>query len=163
VQPKPGKDPDHVYPIDFMNGEEPIDFMEEPLFSDGTPAPIDYSYPPETNDVFAFAREPAPYARDDLGREIIPDTLFVIVWDDASITTAYSRAISNMYDMADCHYMDGVKSVHAVDENGELVKVGIGPSERTHVDPGDECPFVYASAPIMAGKRRVGTVHLTDH
>jgi hypothetical protein len=137
------------------NENHPL-LINEPLFSDGTRAPIDYINPPTENDDYLFER-------DQLGRDIIPDTLFVIVWDDASITTANNRAISNMYDMADCDYMDGVKSVHAVDENGELVKVGIGPSERTDVDPGDECPFVYATAPIMAGKRRVGTVHLTDH
>jgi hypothetical protein len=136
--------------------ENPL-LINRPLFSDGTPAPIDFMNGEEPS------ADTTMFERDDLGREIIPDTLFVIVWDDASITTANNRAISNMYDMADCDYMDGVKSVHAVDENGELVKVGIGPSERTHVDPGDECPFVYASAPIMAGKRRVGTVNLTDH
>ena len=135
------------------NENHPL-LINEPLFSDGTRAPIDYINQPAENDDYLFER-------DQLGRDIIPDTLFVIVWDDSTITTANNRAISNMYDMADCDYMDGVKSVHAIDENGELVKVGIGPTVRNIRD--EESPMVYGYAPIMAGKRRVGTVHLTDH
>lgn len=118
-----------------------------PQFSDGSPAPIDYIYP-------------CDYPRDDLGREVIPDTLFVVVWDDGSITTANNRAVSNMYDMADCDHMDGVKSIHATDENCELVKIDVGPQRR---DNSDFDSIYFATAPIMAGKRRVGTIHFTDH
>ena len=85
---------------------------------------------------------------------------FVVMWEDGTFTTASGKRVSDMYDMADCDAMEGVKSVHAVDENGELVKVVIGPQRR---DNSDFDSVHYATAPIMAGSRRVGTVHFTDH
>lgn len=95
---------------------------------------------------------------------------FIVIWeptcglesgDAFTVTSLSERAISDMYDRADCDYMDGVHDVLALDENAKLVPVEIGPQERINSDA--EFPLYYATAPIMAGKRRVGTVRYSDH
>ena len=89
---------------------------------------------------------------------LMPET-FVIVLDDNTIALATERRVSNMFDLADCDAMDHVTGVYAVDEKGDLVKVHLGPQTRTN----DWDAFYYARAPIMAGTRQVGFIHLTDH
>jgi hypothetical protein len=87
---------------------------------------------------------------------------FVIVFEDNTLALAYESRVSNMFDMADCDAMKGVAGIYAADENGDLVKVTVGPVIRT--DGWElENSVSYGHAPIMAGSRQVGFVHLTDH
>jgi hypothetical protein len=72
------------------------------------------------------------------------------------------REVSNMYDLSDCDYMDDVVGVYAVDENNELVKVRLGETRRDS-DPESENSLYYASSPVFAGQRQVGTINWTDH
>lgn len=88
--------------------------------------------------------------------------LFVIVFNDNTVTTTTESNVSRMYDLADCDSMDHVRAVYAVDQRGELVKVSVGPSRR--YDEWDAATDVYyASSPIKAGNRIVGYVHYSNH
>lgn len=93
----------------------------------------------------------------------MPDSKFVIVYDDGHVRAVNEGVISNMYDMADCDAMEEVREVYACDENGRLVPVQVGPQERHDgwVEAGSG--IYYATARIKAGKRTVGFVHFTDH
>ena len=89
-------------------------------------------------------------------------TKFVIVFNDDTVAAVPESRVSNMYDMADCDAMDNVRAVYAVDESGKLVPIRIGPQNRLgYVD--SEYSLYYANAPIYAGKKTVGFIHLTDH
>lgn len=130
-----------------MHEDDIGELLTGPQFMDGSPAPIDYIH------------QPAPDG--DLPDARSCDTTFVVVWDDGRVTSSNNSWVSEAYDMADCDYMDGVKSIHAVNEKCELVKITLGDQHRINTD--DENPFRFAAAPIMAGKRRVGRVTFTDH
>lgn len=78
-----------------------------------------------------------------------------------SISSKSAAWYSDSLDMADCDYMEGVKSVHATNENGVLVLVTTGKSEALNTD--EEHPFRYSRSPVMAGTRIVSYVVHTDH
>jgi hypothetical protein len=82
--------------------------------------------------------------------------VFVVVWEDGAVSVCGNTRISQILDLADC-----VKSIHAANQDGELVKITVGKSHEINTD--EERPFRYAAAPIMAGTRRVGTAAYTDH
>lgn len=87
---------------------------------------------------------------------------FVVVFDDKTIALASETRVSNMFDLADCDSMDQVAGIYAADENANLVKVTVGP-QTPNPDREYESQLYYGRAPIMAGKRLVGFVHLTNH
>lgn len=86
---------------------------------------------------------------------------FAVVWDTGFISSHTEEEISRMYDLADCDMMDGVTGIYAVDEDGKLTEVRVGPS--VPVQSTEEYPFYYAHSPIYAGTRLVGYVSHTDH
>jgi hypothetical protein len=85
---------------------------------------------------------------------------FLVIWDDGSMSTKGGEWVSDAIDLADCDYGEGVRKILALDEHGVLRKIHIGKQVRYNSDFDSVC---YATAPIMAGCRRVGTVHFTDH
>lgn len=86
---------------------------------------------------------------------------FVVVWEDGSVSARNEAWVSESFDMADAYGEEGVKSVLAIDENGDLVPIRVGEQER--INTHEEFPFRYATAPVYAGTKRVGTVTFTDH
>lgn len=91
-------------------------------------------------------------------------TEFVVVWDNGTMSVKTGPEVSHMYDLSDCDYMDGVKAVYAVNENSELVPVTLGKLDRDpDYNPDSGGSIVYAYSAIMAGTKRVGTVHWSDH
>jgi hypothetical protein len=92
--------------------------------------------------------------------ESVPEA-FVVVRDNGAITVETEHWVSEIYDMADCDYHEGIKVILALNEDGNLVPVEIGKPKPINTD--EEYPFYYARAPIMAGKRRAGSVTYTDH
>ncbi len=102
-----------------------------------------------------------PVSLEDEAADAPIGETFAVVWRDGTVSAKGGSWVSESYDMADCDYMDAVKEVLAADENGRLVPVTLGKQQKTVTD--DETPFRYATAPIMAGTRQVGTVTFTDH
>lgn len=121
----------------------PGDDDDEPVFSDGTAAPVDRM----------------PHCYDEPGEKV--GDPFVVVWDDGSVSSKSEAWVSESFDMADCQDVDGVREILATDENGELVPVRVGDSQRINTD--EEFPVRYANAQIFAGTRCVGHVTFTDH
>jgi hypothetical protein len=87
--------------------------------------------------------------------------VFTIVWENGTVSAADGRRVSEMHDMADCDGMEGAAGIYAADEDGVLVRIEVGGSRK--INTGEEYPFRYAAAPIMAGTRQVGAVTYTDH
>lgn len=90
---------------------------------------------------------------------------FIVVWKNGTLGALNGRQVSHMYDLSDCDQMDEVAAVYAVNEDNELVKVVLGDLTRDgDYDPDSRSgSIVYAYSAIMAGTKRVGTVHWTDH
>jgi hypothetical protein len=91
---------------------------------------------------------------------------FVIVWEDTdgdwNLSLASAGEVSDLYDMADCNSMENVKDILAVDPDSlKLVPVRIG--SQTPINTDQENPFRYASSPLLAGNKQVGTITWTDH
>lgn len=88
---------------------------------------------------------------------------FVVVYENGVIAGKTHQEISRMYDLSDCidPSETGVVGVYAADENNQLVKVIIGNLIRE--TDADERSIIYAHSEILAGKRRAGTIHWSDH
>jgi hypothetical protein len=86
---------------------------------------------------------------------------FLVTWDDGHLSLHDAQWVSELYDFADCDGLEGVKSVQALDENQLLVPIRLGEQRRDN--SWSEFLVYYATVPIFAGQRRVGTVHLSDH
>lgn len=87
---------------------------------------------------------------------------FLIEWDDGSFSTATEARVSEMFDMADCNYMDHVEHVLAVGNDGKFHPVHTANFQHT----GDEwdTSFWYGSADLVTEDgKTVGTVHYSDH
>jgi hypothetical protein len=76
-------------------------------------------------------------------------------------STATGRDVSEMIDMADCDYMEGVVAILAIGNDGTLRPVKARPMVR--LDPESQGRY-FATAPLLTDDgRQVGTVHYTDH
>lgn len=89
------------------------------------------------------------------------ENLFVILYEDGTVTSVNGTQVSNVFDMADCDSMEGVNSIYAANENNELVQISVGEFERDN--DAEEYAVVYGYSPIYAGSKRVGTIHHSDH
>lgn len=69
-------------------------------------------------------------------------------------------AISRAFDLQDCH--DGpLSDFFYCDQDGQLHAVTVGKQSPMNTD--EECPFQYASSPLLANGQVVGHVIYTDH
>jgi hypothetical protein len=85
----------------------------------------------------------------------------LLIYASGDMTLISAEEYGYRFDLSDCDALDGVVQALATDIWLKLVPVTVG--ESTKVESDEECPLVYATAPIMAGIRRIGTVQLTDH
>lgn len=102
------------------------------------------------------------YTHADIAQDAEPAPIqFRVTWDDGTISLHDAAWVSDAYDLADVGQHEGIKDIQALDENQQLVPIRLGEQRRDNSD--QEFPVYYATVPIFAGKRRVGTIHLSDH
>lgn len=79
--------------------------------------------------------------------------------------------VNKIIDLSDMGIYEDPKDIEFYDFAGEIegdgipksYPINVGKRECAEPDARGEVPFVFATAPILAGGRRVGTVCYTDH
>lgn len=67
---------------------------------------------------------------------------------------------SEQFDMQDL-YEEEVPDIRYLDDDGNFYPVSVGEEQEIIAD--DDCPFIRATAPMLANGKEVGTVLYTDH